>query len=67
MAKQGKQVKTNAVRILDGENVSYELMEYDVNDGLVDGISVAEKTGQAVETFIRRLSQLQDRENYSFF
>ena len=28
MAKQGKQVKTNAVRILDGENVSYELMEY---------------------------------------
>jgi Cys-tRNA(Pro)/Cys-tRNA(Cys) deacylase len=55
MAKQGKQVKTNAVRILDGENVSYELMEYDVNDGLLDGISVAGKTGQAVETVYKTL------------
>ena len=35
--------------------VSYELMEYDVNDGLVDGISVAEKTGQAVETVYKTL------------
>ena len=41
MTKQGKQAKTNALRILDGEKVSYELMEYDVNDGLIDGISVA--------------------------
>ena len=52
---QSKAVKTNAVRILDGEKVSYELMEYDVNDGLVDGVSVAEKTGQAVDTVYKTL------------
>ena len=55
MAKQNKIVKTNALRILDGEKVSYELMEYDVNDGLVDGISVAEKTGQAVDIVYKTL------------
>lgn len=55
MGKQGKQVKTNAVRILDGDHVSYALMEYDVTDGLVDGISVAGKTGQAVETVYKTL------------
>jgi Cys-tRNA(Pro)/Cys-tRNA(Cys) deacylase len=55
MAKQSKKVKTNAVRILDGEDVSYELMEYDVNDGLVDGVSVAEKTMQSVETVYKTL------------
>ncbi len=55
MAKQSKNVKTNAVRILDGEGISYELMEYNVNDGLIDGISVAEKTGQAVNTVYKTL------------
>jgi Cys-tRNA(Pro)/Cys-tRNA(Cys) deacylase len=55
MAKQSKIVKTNALRILDGEKVSYELMEYNVNDGLIDGISVAEKTGQAVDTVYKTL------------
>jgi len=55
MAKQNKLVKTNALRLLDGEKVFYELMEYDVNDGLIDGISVAEKTGQAVDTVYKTL------------
>ncbi len=55
MAKQSKIVKTNALRILDGEKVAYELMEYDVNDGLLDGISVAGKTGQAVDTVYKTL------------
>ncbi|HJF33816.1 MAG TPA: Cys-tRNA(Pro) deacylase [Sporosarcina psychrophila] len=58
MKKQGKQIKTNAVRILDGENIAYDLMEYDVNDGMVDGISVAEKTGQAVETVYKTLATI---------
>ena len=55
MAKQNRPVKTNAVRILDGEGIHYELMEYDVNDGLLDGVSVAEKTGQAVERVFKTL------------
>lgn len=55
MAKQQKKVKTNAVRILDGEGIPYELMEYDVNDGLLDGVSVADKTGQEMETVFKTL------------
>ncbi|CAM3138430.1 Cys-tRNA(Pro) deacylase [Filibacter tadaridae] len=55
MAKHNNKAKTNAVRILDGENIAYELMEYDVNDGLLDGVSVAEKTGQAVDTVFKTL------------
>ena len=55
MAKQSRNVKTNAVRILDGEGVTYELMTYDINDGLLDGVSVAEKTGQAVDAVFKTL------------
>ena len=55
MAKSNRAVKTNAVRILEGENILYELMEYDVSDGLVDGVSVAEKTGQAAESVYKTL------------
>jgi len=60
-------VKTNAVRILEGENIAYELMEYDVTDGLVDGVSVAEKTGQAVEMVYKTLvAKANERELFVF-
>lgn len=55
MAKQSRAAKTNAVRILDGEGVQYTLIEYDVKDGLTDGVSVAEKTGQAADTVFKTL------------
>lgn len=55
MAKQSRAVKTNAVRILESEGIHYELMEYDVTDGLVDGVSVAEKTGQVVASVFKTL------------
>jgi Cys-tRNA(Pro)/Cys-tRNA(Cys) deacylase len=41
-----KQAKTNAMRILDGKKIDYELMTYDSNDGKIDGVSVAEKIGR---------------------
>jgi len=55
MAKQKKSVKTNAVRLLDNERVAYELMEYDINDGQLDGVSVAAKTGQSAELVYKTL------------
>lgn len=55
MAKSSKKVKTNAVRILEREKIEYELIEYDVNDGLVDGVSVAEKTGQSAAIVFKTL------------
>ena len=38
--------KTNAMRILDAAKVPYEMMSYEVKDGKIDGISVAEKIGK---------------------
>lgn len=50
-----KQKKTNAVRILESEQVDHELMEYDIHDGQLDGVSVAEKTGQSVDLVFKTL------------
>lgn len=39
-------VKTNAMRILDTQKVSYEILTYDANDGKIDGVAVAGKIGK---------------------
>lgn len=41
-----KQTKTNAMRMLETAGVAYVPHEYDCADGAIDGVSVAEKTGQ---------------------
>lgn len=55
MGKKDKVQKTNAVRILDRKKAEYELIEYATDDGQLDGVSVAEKTGQAEETVYKTL------------
>ena len=55
MAKSKKVTKTNAVRLLEQAKVNFSLIEYDSSDGLIDGVSVAEKTGQKVETVFKTL------------
>jgi len=55
MAKSPKISKTNAVRLLDQQNVSYSLFEYEVNDGKIDGVSVAQKIDQPVEKVFKTL------------
>lgn len=37
--------KTNAMRILDREKISYQMHEYDTSDGVIDGVHVAAKCG----------------------
>jgi len=54
MAKK-KAVKTNAVRLLENEGVLFEVIEYDVSDGQLDGVSVAEKTGQQADLVYKTL------------
>ncbi|MBT2692266.1 Cys-tRNA(Pro) deacylase [Bacillus sp. ISL-55] len=39
-------VKTNAMRILDTQNVPYEILTYDSKDGKIDGVAVAGKIGR---------------------
>lgn len=64
MAKQAK-VKTNALRRLDAEKIEHNVYEYDVSDGLLDGVSVAKKTGQDVERVFKTLvTQGSSKEYY---
>jgi len=47
--------KTNVMRILDKEKISYNIFTYDNRDGLIDGISVASKIEQPVEKVFKTL------------
>ena len=53
MAKQ-KVTKTNAVRLLDQQKISYNLIEYTIEDK-VDGITVANKVGHPVTHVFKTL------------
>lgn len=67
MAKKKRLVKTNAVRILETEEIPYELIEYDVTDGQIDGVSVAKKTGQQEELVYKTLvTKVSNRELFVF-
>ena len=47
--------KTNAMRILDSLNIKYDYMTYEAEDGHIDGVSVAHKTGQNPEAVFKTL------------
>lgn len=47
--------KTNAMRILDTQKVSYEVLTYENKDGKIDGVSVAEKVGKDPEEVYKTL------------
>lgn len=44
----GKEVKTNAMRILDKNKIPYEIINYEC-DEFIDGLHTAEATGAPVE------------------
>ena len=59
--------KTNAMRILDSYNIEYEYYEYSVEDGKIDGISVADKVGHPREIVFKTLVTVgADKELYVF-
>ena len=47
--------KTNAMRMLDTAKVLYEILTYEVKDGKIDGLSVAEKIGKDPERVYKTL------------
>jgi Cys-tRNA(Pro)/Cys-tRNA(Cys) deacylase len=47
--------KTNAMRILDSLNIEYDYLTYECEDGKIDGVSVAHKTGQNPEAVFKTL------------
>lgn len=47
--------KTNAMRILDSKGINYKQIEYKVDDGEIDGISVTRKIGKSFEEVYKTL------------
>ncbi len=62
-----KDVKTNAMRILDKAKVSYNSHFYEAEDGKIDGISVAEKIGQPKEIVYKTLVTVAPSKQYYVF
>lgn len=65
MAKD-KEIKTNAMRILDKKKIPYEVLQYEC-DEFIDGIHTAKKTGAAPEQSFKTLVlQGKSRQYYVF-
>lgn len=50
-----KQIKTNALRMLDSQKISYTTQSYEAPDGFLDGVSVAKQVGLPVERVFKTL------------
>lgn len=62
----GKEVKTNAMRILEKNKITYELITYEC-DEFIDGLHTAEKTGAPVEQSFKTLCmQGKSKQYYTF-
>ena len=65
MSKKEKTEKTNAIRIVEKAGVEYTVHTYDVSDGRLDGVSVAENTGMPVDKVYKTLVTVgQSKEHY---
>lgn len=62
----GKEIKTNAVRILDRNKINYELLTYEC-DEFIDGLHTAEKTGAPVEQTYKTLVMQGKSKKYYVF
>lgn len=58
--------KTNAMRILDSKGIKYNVIEYKVGDGQVDGISVTKKIGKEFKEVYKTLVTKGAQEIYVF-
>ena len=59
-----KPIKTNAVRLLDKENISYELITYEVNESDLSAVHVAEQLSEPVEQVFKTLVLKGDKTGY---
>ncbi|MGN0204758.1 MAG: Cys-tRNA(Pro) deacylase [Coprococcus sp.] len=61
-----KEVKTNAMRILDKNKITYELKTYECNE-FIDGIHIADQLGQPYERMFKTLVTVGKSKNYFVF
>ena len=62
----GKEVKTNAVRILDRNKVDYELKKYECDD-FKDGVSIGDMLGQSYDMSFKTLVTVGKSGKYYVF
>lgn len=61
-----KEIKTNAMRILDKNKIAYEFIQYEC-DNFIDGLHTAQKTGAPVaQSFKTLVAQGKSRQYYVF-
>ena len=65
MAK--KEAKTNAMRMLESAGISYTEHTYDAEDGKIDGVSVAAKTGEDPGRVFKTLVTQDEKKNHFGF
>ena len=63
----GKDVKTNAMRILDKAKAEYVAHHYSVDDGKIDGVSVADKMCYPYEMVYKTLVTVAPSKQYYVF
>lgn len=65
MAKQ-KEIKTNAMRILDKAKINYKVNSYEC-DEFIDGVHIADKLGQSYEESFKTIVTKGKNNNYFVF
>ncbi len=60
-------LKTNAMRILDKEKINYSTHSYNHDDGLIDGISIADKMNLPYEKVFKTLVTQGQSKNFFVF
>ena len=60
-------IKTNVMRLLDAGKIPFEAFEYDVSDGRIDALSIAEKIGKDPDQVFKTLvTQAPGKEYFVF-
>lgn len=59
--------KTNAVRILESNNIPFELFEYEFNEDEIDAVNVANKINAHPETVFKTLVAIGDKTGHVVF
>ncbi len=59
--------KTNAMRMLDSKKIQYTTLNYDANDGKIDGVSVAEKINKNPDMVYKTLVSISPTKSIYVF
>lgn len=67
MSKKSKLPKTNAIRLIESEEIPFEIRSYQTDDGHNDGVSVANKTNEPVSTVYKTLVAMASKTDLLVF